>query len=83
LQASLSCAPSAGLLALHRWARGLSQVELARLTGMSSAHISLIERGDRNPPYLTILKIARAMGKRTRVLIPHGGRGGNSKTLKS
>ena len=59
-------------LALLRRARGLSQVELGRRIGMSSAHISLIERGTRNPPYLTLRQIARALGRPTRELIPKG-----------
>lgn len=44
-------------------------MELGRRTGMTSANISLLESVARNPPYLALLKIARALGKRTMMLI--------------
>jgi DNA-binding XRE family transcriptional regulator len=44
-----------------RRARELTQPDLAGVTGFSVAYLSLIERGQRNPPYLTLLHLARAL----------------------
>jgi transcriptional regulator with XRE-family HTH domain len=41
--------------------RGLTQEALAEALDLSVAYISLIERGGRNPPYTTVLSIARAL----------------------
>jgi len=41
--------------------RGLTQESFAERVGISVAYVSLIERGGRNPPYTTVLAIARAL----------------------
>ncbi len=41
--------------------KGLTQERLAESLGLSVAYISLIERGGRNPPYTTVVAIARAL----------------------
>jgi transcriptional regulator with XRE-family HTH domain len=45
-----------------RRARGLTQEALAGALGLSVAYVSLIERGGRNPPFTTVVAIARALG---------------------
>ncbi len=45
----------------YRRARGLTQEALAEKLGLSVAYVSIIERGGRNPPYTTLLAIARAL----------------------
>ena len=42
--------------------RGLTQEALAESLDLSVAYVSLIERGGRNPPYTTVVAIARALG---------------------
>ncbi len=42
--------------------RGLTQEALAETLELSVAYVSLIERGGRNPPYTTVVAIARALG---------------------
>lgn len=46
----------------HRKHRGLTQENLAESLELSVAYVSLIERGGRNPPYTTVVAIARALG---------------------
>ncbi|HET6437266.1 MAG TPA: helix-turn-helix transcriptional regulator [Anaeromyxobacter sp.] len=46
----------------HRRTKGLTQESLAQALDLSVAYVSLIERGGRNPPYTTVLAIARALG---------------------
>jgi transcriptional regulator with XRE-family HTH domain len=46
----------------HRRSRGLTQEALAESLDLSVAYVSLIERGGRNPPYTTVVAIARALG---------------------
>jgi transcriptional regulator with XRE-family HTH domain len=46
----------------HRRSRGLTQEALAESLELSVAYVSLIERGGRNPPYTTVVAIARALG---------------------
>jgi transcriptional regulator with XRE-family HTH domain len=41
---------------------GLTQEALAEALDLSVAYVSLIERGGRNPPYTTVVAIARALG---------------------
>ena len=41
---------------------GLTQEALAESLDLSVAYVSLIERGGRNPPYTTVVAIARALG---------------------
>jgi ribosome-binding protein aMBF1 (putative translation factor) len=42
--------------------RGMTQEALAEALDLSVAYVSLIERGGRNPPYTTVVSIARALG---------------------
>jgi transcriptional regulator with XRE-family HTH domain len=46
----------------HRRSKGLTQESLAQALDLSVAYVSLIERGGRNPPYTTVIAIARALG---------------------
>ena len=46
----------------YRRERGLTQEALAESLHLSVAYVSLIERGGRNPPYTTMVAIARALG---------------------
>ncbi len=46
----------------QRHTRGLTQESLAETLDLSVAYVSLIERGGRNPPYTTVVAIARALG---------------------
>lgn len=45
-----------------RRAAGLTQEDLAEASGYSVAYVSLLERGARNPPVLTLANLARALG---------------------
>ena len=38
--------------------KGMTQSEIAERCGMASNYIAMLERGERNPTYLTLLKIA-------------------------
>jgi transcriptional regulator with XRE-family HTH domain len=49
-------------LRLWRVASGLTQDEVADLSGLSKAYISRMERGEREPRPLTKVKIARRLG---------------------
>jgi transcriptional regulator with XRE-family HTH domain len=49
--------------------KGLTQAMVAAKLGMSVAYLSLIERGGRNPPYTTVVEIARVMGYSPRQLL--------------
>jgi transcriptional regulator with XRE-family HTH domain len=42
--------------------RGLTQQALADALDLSVAYVSLIERGQRNPPYTTVVATAQALG---------------------
>ena len=46
----------------ERRSRGFTQEALAEALDLSVAYVSLIERGGRNPPYTTVIAIARALG---------------------
>jgi transcriptional regulator with XRE-family HTH domain len=51
-------------LKAQRKSRGLTQEELAELCDFDPTYISLLERGKRNPAFLTLVKIARNLGCR-------------------
>lgn len=53
----------------ERARRGMTQAMLARTLDLSVAYVSLIERGGRNPPYTTVVDIARALGVATSRLV--------------
>ena len=40
----------------------LTQQELGELSGFDATYISMLERGRRNPPFLTLCSIARQLG---------------------
>jgi transcriptional regulator with XRE-family HTH domain len=52
-----------------RQVRGLTQEALADSLHLSVAYVSLIERGHRNPPYTTVIAIARALDVPPRELV--------------
>jgi transcriptional regulator with XRE-family HTH domain len=52
-----------------RVASGLTQEDLAQSLHLSNAYISLIERGDRNPPIATVFAIASVLGVSPRELL--------------
>lgn len=54
----------------ERRRRGYTQAELAESLNLSVAYVSLIERGGRNPPYTTVVDIARALGVPTAKMVP-------------
>lgn len=57
--------PTLGMRLTLRWARqarGLSQEQLARLTGVTRQQISLLEAPDTNPTLATLQKVAEALG---------------------
>jgi transcriptional regulator with XRE-family HTH domain len=45
----------------YRAQRGFSQEELAHRSGMHRTYVGGIERGERNPSYTNILRVARAL----------------------
>ena len=47
--------------------RQLTQMDLARLSGLTQSYISNIEKGSNRPTILTLKKIADALGKRLTV----------------
>ena len=49
---------------------GLSQADVAGLTGLSVALVSRIENGDRNPRPLTKVRIAKALGIQVAEIFP-------------
>ncbi len=53
----------------QRRMRGMTQETLAEALQLSVAYVSLIERGGRNPPYTTVVAIARALGVPTARLV--------------
>jgi DNA-binding XRE family transcriptional regulator len=50
-------------LKIKRQAKGLTQAELAEVTGITAAYISVIERGRANPSLDMLVKLAEAIGE--------------------
>lgn len=44
-----------------REALGLTQIEVAENAGLDRNYIGMVERGERNPSYLSLIKIAKGM----------------------
>lgn len=42
--------------------KGLTQIELAMKSGVDRNYIGMLERGERNPSYLSLLKISKGLG---------------------
>jgi len=42
--------------------KGLSQEQLAKLSGVSSSHIGYIENGEREPTITILCRLAKALG---------------------
>jgi quercetin dioxygenase-like cupin family protein len=59
----------------HRSAAGLTLEQLAERSGLSIAHLSRIESGDRQPSLGALISLARALGVSTAALL--GEEGGN------
>jgi transcriptional regulator with XRE-family HTH domain len=54
--------------------RGLSQERLALESGLDRTYVGGIERGERNPSYSSLLRLADALGVRLSELITHAER---------
>lgn len=59
-----------------RQARGLSQERLADLAGLHRNFVGLIERGQRNPTYLTMVAISAKLDLRLSALLEGAERRG-------
>lgn len=44
-----------------REALGLTQIEVAEKAGVDRNYIGMVERGERNPSYLSLIKIAKGL----------------------
>ncbi|GGL28065.1 helix-turn-helix domain-containing protein [Nocardia jinanensis] len=49
-------------LRTHREQNGKSQDALANDSGLHRTYVGAVERGERNPTYLTLVKYARGLG---------------------
>ena len=50
------------LIREKRESQELTQIELAEKANVDRNYIGMVERGERNPSYLSLLKIATALG---------------------
>jgi transcriptional regulator with XRE-family HTH domain len=57
-----------------RTEKGMSQESLADLCGLHRTYVGGIERGERNPSYTSILRIAEALGVQGSQLLAAGER---------
>ena len=62
------------VIAESRRRKGLSLRDVQRLTGMQSSHLSELETGKRpNPPWLTLVKVAKALDVKLDPLVRAAG----------
>lgn len=61
---------TAELLRAARQARGITQAELARLTGLARSHVCNLERNANTPTLDTAVRLARALGLCLDDLVP-------------
>jgi transcriptional regulator with XRE-family HTH domain len=59
-------------LALYRHALGLRATDVAAVVGISSGHLSMVERGHRQPSRLLRKSLAMALGVDETELFPEG-----------
>lgn len=52
-----------------REALGLTQIEVAEKAGLDRNYIGMVERGERNPSYLSLIKIAKGLNMTVEQLI--------------
>ena len=52
-----------------RESQGLTQIELAEKSNVDRNYIGMLERGERNPSYLSLQKIAKGLGIPVNLLI--------------
>lgn len=50
------------ILKSKRELKGLTQIQLAEKSGVDRNYIGMLERGERNPSYLSLMKIANGLG---------------------
>ena len=50
------------IIRLKRESQGLTQIELAQKSGLDRNYIGMVERGERNPSYMSLQKIAHGLG---------------------
>lgn len=49
------------IIKYKRESKGLTQLELADMSGVDRNYIGMLERGERNPSYLSLMKIAKGL----------------------
>ena len=57
------------IIKAKRESKGLTQIELAERSGVDRNYIGMLERGERNPSYLSLLKIAKGLNTQVFQLI--------------
>ena len=50
------------IIRLKRESQSLTQIELAQKSGLDRNYIGMVERGERNPSYMSLQKIAHGVG---------------------
>lgn len=62
------------MVGIHRTRHKMSQSDLAKAVGISRNYVSLIERGNENVSYATVLKICEVLGLEISIEVAEGGR---------